>query len=80
MDTDLCTWIYNHLSEYLDAEMQTDVCEQLETHILECSSCRALLRTMKGTVEIVHELPERAISQRCLDRIKDQVLKGREPA
>ena len=80
MDGDLCTWIFHHLSEYLDREMQSEVCVQLEEHVKECSSCRALLHTMRGTVDMVHTMPQAGMSEECLSRIRDRVLRGRGTA
>jgi RNA polymerase sigma-70 factor (ECF subfamily) len=80
MDKDICTWIFNHLSEYVDAELQTDVCDQLESHMGECPSCRALVHTMRGTVGLVHDLSTRTIPAECLNRIRERLLKGRNPA
>jgi RNA polymerase sigma-70 factor (ECF subfamily) len=80
MDRDFCSWVLQHLSEYIDREMQSDVCEELEAHLLECPSCRTLHQTMDGTVGMVHDLSQRAIPADCLNRIRERLLKGRGPA
>jgi len=79
MDTDLCTWIYHHLSEYLDTELPGSTCEQLEAHVQECTSCRALLHTMKDTVEMVHEFSGKPIPERCLTRLRAKLFAEEGP-
>lgn len=80
MERDLCTWLFHHLSEYIDLEMKREVCSQVEAHVVQCPSCSALVKTMQGTVEIVHDGAGQGIPSSCLERIKDRLLKGREPA
>jgi predicted anti-sigma-YlaC factor YlaD len=80
MDHDFCTWLFHHLSEYVDAEFQKEICTQVEVHMLECPSCRALVHTMRGTMEIVQEGSAQCIPPACLQRIRERVLKGRESA
>ena len=80
MEQDFCTWLFHHLSEYIDLEMKREVCTEVEAHVVQCPSCSALIKTMRGTVEIVQEGAGECIPPACLERIKDRLLKGREPA
>lgn len=80
MDGDFCSWVLHHLSDYIDREMQSDLCVQLEAHLLECSSCRVLHQTMDGTVGLVRDLSEYRMPPECLNRIRDRLLKGRGTA
>lgn len=78
MQKDLCTWVFHHLSEYLDHEMQADVCQQVDDHVRECVSCRALLGNMQNTVDLLHEMAGPHLPEACLNRIREKVLRSRE--
>ncbi len=78
MQKDLCTWVFHHLSDYLDHEMQKDLCAQVEEHVRECVSCRALLGNMQNTVELLHQVGGPRLPEACLNRIREQVLRLRD--
>lgn len=39
------------LSEYIDGELSTDLCIELEKHLLECERCRIVVNTTRKTIE-----------------------------
>lgn len=47
-----CKRIFALLSEYLDAELPADTCEQIAAHLEGCPPCVEFLETLKKTVEI----------------------------
>lgn len=55
------------LSEYLDAELPAETCGEIQAHLAQCPSCSELLKTLKATVQLCHELPrlqpDRALSE-----------------
>jgi predicted anti-sigma-YlaC factor YlaD len=80
MGDDLCIWLLKHLSEYLDLELRTEACTRLESHMVECPSCRALVSTMRGTVGIVQDLSSHTIPPECLRRIRERVFERPDQA
>jgi predicted anti-sigma-YlaC factor YlaD len=77
---DLCEELYRHLSEFLDREMTEELQAKFDAHLVACVSCRSLCRTMKGTVDMVHDLGVTAVPCDCLARLRSRVLRGAGPS
>ena len=61
------------LAEYLEGTLAAPRQDIVRQHVDRCPSCRAFLRTLESTVELVgqlpsHELPDR-VRRRILDRL-----------
>ncbi len=52
-----CREMAQYLSEYLDGELDESLRRVIEQHGGECPPCRAFVRTLERTVEIVREQP-----------------------
>jgi len=57
-----CKRIFAMLSEYLDAELPMENCDELERHLKGCAPCLAYLESLKNTVAAcrrfeVHRIP-----------------------
>ncbi len=51
-----CRRIFAMLSEYLDAELPADACEQIAAHLKDCPPCVEFLESLKKTIAICREL------------------------
>ncbi|PKO12154.1 MAG: anti-sigma factor [Chloroflexi bacterium HGW-Chloroflexi-10] len=49
-----CKDLLASLSDYVDGELNSDLCSDLEKHLSECENCRVVVNTMKKTIEIYH--------------------------
>jgi hypothetical protein len=47
-----CKEILDCLSEYVDEELDTSICDEIENHMSGCSPCVAFLNTLKKTVKL----------------------------
>lgn len=47
-----CRRIFALLSEYLDAELPADTCEQIAAHLADCPPCIEFVESLKKTVEL----------------------------
>ena len=45
-----CQEILEHLSEYIDEELDPSLCAEIEAHMQGCNPCVAFLNTLKKTV------------------------------
>jgi len=53
-----CKEIFDRLSEYIDRELDPNLCEEIEDHIKDCEPCVAFINTLRKTVELFNrELP-----------------------
>jgi anti-sigma factor RsiW len=53
-----CREILASLSEYIDAELDPSLCEEIEAHMAGCSPCVAFLNTLKKTVVLYRNCGE----------------------
>lgn len=50
--TPQCKQLLGSLSEYIDGELQAELCAQIEEHIKDCDNCRIVVNTLRKTVEL----------------------------
>jgi mycothiol system anti-sigma-R factor len=76
-----CKHLLGELSEYIDGELQAELCAEIEKHLQDCENCRIVVDTMRKTIELyeqsclMDELPQTA-RERLFARLKlDDFLK-----
>jgi anti-sigma factor RsiW len=50
-----CQQIFALLSEYLDAELPADLCEQLSGHIAGCAPCVEFVKSLRQSIALCRE-------------------------
>lgn len=50
-----CQQLLGNLSEYIDGELQAELCAQIEEHMKDCDNCRIVVNTLKKTVELYEQ-------------------------
>lgn len=50
-----CHDFLKNLSEYVDGELDPEMCAELERHLCSCERCRVVVNTLKKTVELYHD-------------------------
>ena len=59
-----CEELLGSLSSYIDGDLPSELCDELEKHLAGCNDCRVVLNTTKRTIDLVHspiekpDLPE----------------------
>ncbi|MCB2209644.1 zf-HC2 domain-containing protein [bacterium] len=77
-----CQNIVENLNGYIDGELDSELCGQLEAHIQSCPKCKVVVNTLKKTIHLYQvdgektSLPEDARKRlyACLD-LEDYVTK-----
>ncbi len=46
----LCKMLLSYISEYIDGELEAQLCVEIEKHLAECEDCRVLVDTTHKTV------------------------------
>jgi anti-sigma factor (TIGR02949 family) len=69
-----CREILAGISAYLDGELGTAACDEIERHCQDCPSCASVVQGLRETVGLCREaglvsLPE-ALRQRARDRMR----------
>jgi anti-sigma factor RsiW len=62
------------LSEYVDGELDDDLCKEIENHLGECENCRIVVDTLRKTIYLYRETNESVdlpadIQQRLFQRL-----------
>jgi anti-sigma factor RsiW len=79
--TPQCSKLLGSLSDYIDGDLQAEICAELEAHISGCDNCRIVVNTMRKTVELYEqtsnepvELPQ-AVRERLLLKLDLDALR-----
>lgn len=47
-----CRDLLGRLSDYVDGELEAELCAQLEQHLADCENCRVVVDTLHKTVSL----------------------------
>jgi len=61
-----CRELFARLSEYLDEELDPEVCAQIERHMGDCPPCQAFLESLRRTVELTRSLPGKELPEELI--------------
>jgi anti-sigma factor RsiW len=80
--TTTCKKILANISGYLDGELDTTACDEIERHCQHCASCAALVNGLRETVGLCRQagsvpLPD-AVRQRARDRVRQLLNRNAE--
>jgi len=80
-----CRGVLDALSDYLEGDAGSDVCEQIEEHIRGCKRCRMHVDTMRKMITLYKKWRDEPIPEDVKTRLqavfaKECVLTGIDPA
>ena len=76
-----CRQLLTSLSDYVDGDLQSELCDEIELHMSECENCRIVVDTLKKTIFLYQSTPDPAsvpedVRQRLYHRLDlDEFLK-----
>ncbi len=50
-----CEDFISGLADFIDGEMPSELCDEIEKHIGQCNNCRIMVDTMRQTVHLCRE-------------------------
>jgi len=50
MEPETCRQLLYYLSDYVDGELEENLCAEIEKHMLECERCQIVLDTLNKTI------------------------------
>lgn len=65
-----CKKYFERISEYLDGELDDDICHEIEAHLEECPDCRACLDSLKKTIQLCKEAVKEEIPPDIRERLR----------
>ena len=57
-----CKYCEDHLSDYLEDALPSELHQRFERHIEHCSGCQAYLAQMRATIRVTGELTAESLS------------------
>ena len=72
-----CRDMVDYLSDYLDGELDASIRMTIETHNGECPPCRAFVKTLRRTVEMVRASPCEPLPPALRQALYDALRKAR---
>lgn len=67
-----CNHFLPGISDYLDGELSSELCSELEQHMSECERCRIVVDTTRKTIEIFQMTAD---SQKAPNDVKERLYK-----
>jgi anti-sigma factor (TIGR02949 family) len=56
--TNHCHNLISTLSDYIDGELEPELCSELEHHLANCDNCRIVVNTLRKTIDLYKESSE----------------------
>lgn len=50
-----CEQLLGSLSDYIDGELQAELCSLIERHLQQCDNCRIVVNTLRKTIELYRQ-------------------------
>jgi anti-sigma factor RsiW len=50
-----CSHLLGNLSDYIDGELEAQLCAEIEKHLSGCNNCRVVVNTLRKTVELYEQ-------------------------
>ena len=71
-----CLDYISELNDYLDGEIDPNLCAEIEEHIGKCENCRIMVDSLKQTVKLCREGKEVELPKQLEDKL-NSMLKSR---
>ena len=68
-----CSRLKELLPDYLDNELQEQVCSELRAHLEECEDCRIFVKTVEMTIVLYKHCPDKDVPQKVSIDLKEKL-------
>lgn len=65
-----CKEYFERISEYLDGELDDDICRKIERHLQDCPECRKCLNSLEKTTQLCKEAGKEEIPVDISERLR----------
>jgi len=56
-----CRQLLNSLSDYVDKDLQQELCDEIELHMEDCDNCRIVVDTLSKTISLYQPSSDPAV-------------------
>jgi len=65
-----CKEHLQRISEYLDGELDSSICRQVEEHLAACPECRDCLESLRRTIQLCKEAAQQDIPPQAREHLR----------
>lgn len=69
-----CKAMFARLSEFLDAELPVESCEQIQAHIAGCAPCVNFVESLKRSIALCREYEDTAAPAPLKEEAREELL------
>jgi len=73
-----CREMFARLSEYIDGELDPEICAVIEGHMDDCAPCEAFLESLRRTVDLARDLPPHELPEGVARELVEAYRRTRE--
>lgn len=74
-----CREHFIRISEYLDGELDADLCKEIEAHLEQCPDCQNCLESLKRTIALCKDGARETIPVEAKERLRFMLRNCMEP-
>ncbi len=60
-DNSTCKSLLGLLSDFVDGDLNEELCREIESHVAECQNCRIVVDTLRKTILLYHQSAEESV-------------------
>ena len=68
-----CMAYFDRISEYLDGELEDDICRKIEEHLQSCPECGECVESLRKSIRICKEATKEEMPGNVLARLKESL-------
>ena len=65
-----CSGVVEHLSDYLDGELEPQMLTEVEAHLEECEDCKHCAEEIRATIDMIRKNVSRLLPETDRDSIR----------
>ena len=69
-----CREMFAELSNYLDGQLDSNLCEEMEKHMSGCEPCQVFLASLEATIAELHKLPQATLDRKRAAALRKEML------
>ena len=73
IEHDNCNKMLTYLSDFVDGELNQELCLQIETHLSECPDCSIVVDTLKKTIYLYQNSSKN--SEQVPDEVRERLFR-----
>ncbi len=68
--TEVCRGLKDQLSAYLDGELESALCDEIERHLRGCENCRVVVDTLNKTITLYRNYGQEEVPPEAHERLE----------